>query len=130
MNPEEVTTVIMQFKFPSVPLAVPSSPRTGGNENVWHCHILEHEEHDMMRPLVVLWSQSDGVTMDRTQQSNTCTMGKGEASRSACERAERPSRTAVLIPMPSVDFTRIHQASTMLKSAGWLWEPIRKTACD
>ena len=21
---------------------------------VWHCHILEHEEHDMMRPLVVL----------------------------------------------------------------------------
>ena len=26
---------------------------TGGNEYVWHCHILEHEEHDMMRPLVV-----------------------------------------------------------------------------
>jgi len=20
---------------------------------VWHCHILDHEEHDMMRPLVV-----------------------------------------------------------------------------
>jgi spore coat protein A, manganese oxidase len=54
MNPEEVTTVIMQFKLPSVPFAVPSSPRTGGNEYVWHCHILEHEEHDMMRPLVVL----------------------------------------------------------------------------
>jgi spore coat protein A, manganese oxidase len=53
MNPEEVTTVIMQFKLPSVPFAVPSSPRTGGNEYVWHCHILEHEEHDMMRPLVV-----------------------------------------------------------------------------
>jgi spore coat protein A len=31
----------------------PPSPRTGGNEYVWHCHILEHEEHDMMRPLVV-----------------------------------------------------------------------------
>ena len=54
MNPEEVTTVIMQFKLPSVPFAVPSSPRIGGNEYVWHCHILEHEEHDMMRPLVVL----------------------------------------------------------------------------
>jgi spore coat protein A len=54
MNPEEVTTVIMQFKLPSVPFVVPSSPRTGGNEYVWHCHILEHEEHDMMRPLVVL----------------------------------------------------------------------------
>jgi spore coat protein A len=26
----------------------------GGAEYVWHCHILEHEEHDMMRPLVIL----------------------------------------------------------------------------
>ena len=53
MNPGEVTTVIMQFKLPTVPFVVPPSPRTGGNEYVWHCHILEHEEHDMMRPLVV-----------------------------------------------------------------------------
>jgi spore coat protein A len=69
MNPEEVTTVIMHFKLPTVPFSVPSSPRafatqfplglppgtTGTvNEYVWHCHILEHEEHDMMRPLVVI----------------------------------------------------------------------------
>ena len=53
-NPGEVTTVIMKFDLPSVPFAVPSSPRTGGAEYVWHCHILEHEEHDMMRPLVVI----------------------------------------------------------------------------
>jgi len=53
MNPGEVTTVIMQFNLPSVPFPVPSSPRTGGNEYVWHCHILEHEEHDMMRPMIV-----------------------------------------------------------------------------
>ena len=53
MNPGEVTTVIMKFGLPAVPFTVPSSPRTGGNEYVWHCHILEHEEHDMMRPLVV-----------------------------------------------------------------------------
>src|SRR4051812_8784857 len=53
MNPGEVTTVIMQFNLPSVPFAVPPSPRTGGHEYVWHCHILEHEEHDMMRPLIV-----------------------------------------------------------------------------
>ena len=38
---------------------VPSSPRLStefgisADEYVWHCHILEHEEHDMMRPLVV-----------------------------------------------------------------------------
>jgi spore coat protein A, manganese oxidase len=55
MNPREVTTVIMKFNLPSgLPFTVPSSPRTGGNEYVWHCHILEHEEHDMMRPLVVM----------------------------------------------------------------------------
>ena len=53
MNPGEVTTVIMQFNLPTVPFVVPASLRTGGNEYVWHCHILEHEEHDMMRPLVV-----------------------------------------------------------------------------
>jgi spore coat protein A, manganese oxidase len=53
MNPGEVTTVIMRFDVPSVPFTVPPSPRTGGNEYVWHCHILEHEEHDMMRPLIV-----------------------------------------------------------------------------
>jgi len=33
----------------------PISPRRGGHEYVWHSHILEHEEHDMMRPLVVGW---------------------------------------------------------------------------
>jgi spore coat protein A, manganese oxidase len=36
---------------------LPQSPRlaiqgTPGDEYVWHCHILEHEEHDMMRPLI------------------------------------------------------------------------------
>ncbi len=53
MHPGEVTTVIMKFDLPATPFEVPPSPRTGGNEYVWHCHILEHEEHDMMRPLVV-----------------------------------------------------------------------------
>lgn len=57
INPGEVTRVIMKFKIPNVPFNVPVSPRPGlqsGHEYVWHCHILEHEEHDMMRPLVVL----------------------------------------------------------------------------
>jgi len=57
MHPGEVTTIIMKFVLPSdspgLPFPVPESPRTGGHEYVWHCHILEHEEHDMMRPLVV-----------------------------------------------------------------------------
>jgi spore coat protein A len=55
MNPGEVITVITQFNLPTLPASMgdPLSPRTGGHEYVWHCHILEHEEHDMMRPLVV-----------------------------------------------------------------------------
>jgi len=53
VNPNEMIMVIMKFKLPNVPFSVPTSPRTGGYEYVWHCHILEHEEHDMMRPLVV-----------------------------------------------------------------------------
>ena len=54
MNPGECATVLMKFDLPTVPFTVPKSPRTGGYEYVWHCHILEHEEHDMMRPLVVI----------------------------------------------------------------------------
>ncbi len=58
MNPGEVTTVIMKFDLPQVPFTMPFSTRSGlppkANEYVWHCHILEHEEHDMMRPLVVV----------------------------------------------------------------------------
>lgn len=55
MNPGEATTIIAQFNLPELPASMgdPLSPRTGGHEYVWHCHILEHEEHDMMRPMVV-----------------------------------------------------------------------------
>jgi spore coat protein A len=57
MNPGEVVTVTMRFDMPS---GAPPSPRLQasygirGAEYVWHCHILEHEEHDMMHALVVV----------------------------------------------------------------------------
>ncbi|MFB3855522.1 MAG: multicopper oxidase family protein [Vicinamibacterales bacterium] len=61
-NPGECTTLLVELP-PTGGLAptgvtVPDSPRSTelgftGAEYVWHCHILEHEEHDMMRPLVV-----------------------------------------------------------------------------
>jgi len=59
MNPGEVTTVAMKFDLPPGTRPDPS-PRFAGTEfagaaeYVWHCHILEHEEHDMMHPLLVL----------------------------------------------------------------------------
>ena len=65
MNPGECTTVLVDV--PSTAglapsgVAIPDSPRLAqleepiaGAEYVWHCHILEHEEHDMMRPLVLV----------------------------------------------------------------------------
>ncbi|MGD0226614.1 MAG: multicopper oxidase domain-containing protein [Terriglobia bacterium] len=59
MNPGEVVTVDMKFDLPSGK-EPPDSPRLKasfgikGAEYVWHCHILEHEEHDMMHALVVI----------------------------------------------------------------------------
>ena len=55
MNPGDMTQLVLRFDPPSGPpgVVVPQSPTTGGHEYVWHCHILEHEEHDMMRPLIV-----------------------------------------------------------------------------
>jgi spore coat protein A len=61
MYPGTVTRIVMKFDLTGaaivtaggVTIPTPLSPRTGGHEYVWHCHILEHEEHDMMRPMVV-----------------------------------------------------------------------------
>jgi len=83
MNPLEDIIVAMRAKVPTYPFTVPNSirplnpampvgstfasldPITGapitvvnamtnfGHEYTWHCHILGHEEDDMMRPLVL-----------------------------------------------------------------------------
>jgi spore coat protein A len=58
MNPGEVIYLIMKFELPITPFVVPGSPRLAAmgfpnaHEYVYHCHILEHEEHDMMRTVV------------------------------------------------------------------------------
>jgi FtsP/CotA-like multicopper oxidase with cupredoxin domain len=83
MNPLEDCIVAMRARIPTYPFSVPNSirllnpampegstfaslsPLDGapitvtnamtnfGHEYVWHCHILGHEENDMMRPLVL-----------------------------------------------------------------------------
>lgn len=40
-EPGQVTSIIMQFK-----------DHVG--DYVWHCHLLEHEDNDMMRPMLVV----------------------------------------------------------------------------
>jgi spore coat protein A len=49
VNPGEVVRVIATFD------------KVGAY--VWHCHILSHEEHDMMRPLMVLDDSSGAMPM-------------------------------------------------------------------
>jgi spore coat protein A, manganese oxidase len=63
MYPNECTTVVAKWDLANMNgykingkklnLDVLKSPRTGNNEYVWHCHILEHEEHDMMNTIQV-----------------------------------------------------------------------------
>jgi hypothetical protein len=66
LNPGEVTTIRVKFDLP-------------GNY-VWHCHILEHEEHDMMRPIVVLAApQQPMATAGTTRTSSTTTTGTTSA---------------------------------------------------
>ena len=84
MNPLEDAIVALKIKDPVVPFALPESVRSldvtqpptatlssidpltnsaytlsnapmyFGHEYVWHCHLLGHEEHDMMRPMILL----------------------------------------------------------------------------
>ena len=54
MNPYEVTRILVKF----APQDRTFGPRfafdaTAAPGYVWHCHILEHEENDMMRPLLM-----------------------------------------------------------------------------
>lgn len=48
--PGYVTRIIQRFDLPH------GAPTTPGQEllYVWHCHILEHEDNEMMRPYKVI----------------------------------------------------------------------------
>lgn len=47
-NPNQITRIIMKF-----------GPYTG--LYVWHCHMLEHEDYEMMRPYIVIKNKSAGA---------------------------------------------------------------------
>ena len=55
-HPDRVTMILNVDPFlePSNgPNYFPFDPTTGGPGYVWHCHILDHEDNEMMRPLVI-----------------------------------------------------------------------------
>lgn len=57
-NPGEVTIFRVRFAPIDGSPTYPFDPTTGPGY-VWHCHILDHEDNEMMRPFVVI-SEEDG----------------------------------------------------------------------
>ncbi len=55
-HPEYVTRIAARFAMPARTDARPGQEFT----YVWHCHILEHEDNEMMRPFKVLASTTSG----------------------------------------------------------------------
>lgn len=57
MNPGEVTRIVVRWaptdlpaNTPPASASYPFNPQAGGREYVWHCHIVDHEDNEMMRP--------------------------------------------------------------------------------
>lgn len=57
MYPGQVTRIAVRFAPADTAAGMPGSyaydPNAGGHGFVWHCHILDHEDNDMMRPIKV-----------------------------------------------------------------------------
>lgn len=60
MNPGEVTRIIIRWAPQDAPSTVGpgvnafSFDPTAGQGYVWHCHIIDHEDNEMMRPYKVM----------------------------------------------------------------------------
>jgi FtsP/CotA-like multicopper oxidase with cupredoxin domain len=58
--PGEVTRIIVRWAPTSLPADTPQSQATypfdpdGGHGYVWHCHIIDHEDNEMMRPTSIV----------------------------------------------------------------------------
>lgn len=62
MMPGQVTRIAVRFAPLDIPVAAPVSSQvypfnpnpTGTNGYVWHCHIIDHEDNEMMRPYMLI----------------------------------------------------------------------------
>ncbi|MEN8613953.1 multicopper oxidase domain-containing protein [Dehalogenimonas sp. THU2] len=64
MNPGEVTRIVTRWAPQDIPAggvgAFDFTPNEGNGVYVWHCHITDHEDNEMMRPD---WIESDPATL-------------------------------------------------------------------
>jgi spore coat protein A, manganese oxidase len=81
--PGEVLTLMIRFAPVDLPLSTPKSlalfdfdPSIGPGY-MWHCHILEHEDNDMMRPMNIQANPSRPNSKSISQNSNKDFLLKG-----------------------------------------------------
>lgn len=113
MYPGEVTTFAVRYAPTDLPLATPMEellypfdPSIGPGY-VWHCHILDHEDNEMMRPYEVLPNPVRGATTTLTLKS-----AKAAEDLSAAADVVEPTESTTLLeqnyPNPFRDETEIH----------------------
>ena len=77
MYPGEVTTVVVRFAPTDKPFNTPQNELlfdfdpSKGPGYVWHCHIIDHEDNEMMRPYVVIPNPSRILAKTSTQLAKT-----------------------------------------------------------
>ncbi len=103
VNPAELTTIAVPFRDYAPGDTAPKSGTNIGmtGRYVYHCHILEHEDHEMMRPYVVMPAE----VVDHMQDKNAHMMHMGAT------------------PAPGDD------TAPSVPSAGWYMEP-NLCCCD
>ena len=107
MLPGEVTRIIAKFD------------RTG--KYVWHCHILSHEDHDMMRPFIVTKSGASNVQRDALQIKkiqNNLSIYPNVFATSTSIKLELAAQGKVSIKVYSVDGRALNTVFEGEKAAG------------
>jgi hypothetical protein len=92
VNPGETVKVIATFD------------RAG--EYVWHCHMLSHEDHDMMRPLTVLAPAAAEVVGRQVFYNNSAYDGRSAAADARDDGAVAADKEA-LLPMQTATFANV-----------------------
>jgi FtsP/CotA-like multicopper oxidase with cupredoxin domain len=88
MYPGEVTTVIVRFAKQVDGTNFSFNPQSGPGY-VWHCHILEHEDNEMMRPYSVVSALGAGDGRD-APGGVTIAAAKADLALDQFTRAEEP----------------------------------------
>jgi spore coat protein A len=73
--PGMVTRFIVRFAPFDTPIGESKpyafDPYSDISPYVWHCHIVDHEDNEMMRPYAVPWDETKGPKPDRTHNKGT-----------------------------------------------------------